>query len=123
MRKTKQKLLIKEEINRFNKFFTAEELLGRAKKTNKKISIATIYRFLKDLREKKELHSYLCGRKTIYSREENNHCHFICQKCGETKHFEINNIDFLKNKLKGNICHFQVDVYGICDKCFKKESF
>ncbi|MEK6969318.1 MAG: transcriptional repressor [Nanoarchaeota archaeon] len=123
MRKTKQKLLIKEEINRFNKLFTAEELLSRVKKTNKKISIATIYRFLKDLREKKELHSYLCDRKTIYSKEENNHCHFICQQCGETKHFEVSNLDFLKNKLKGNICHFQVDVYGVCDKCFKKEFF
>lgn len=120
MRKTKQKLLIKEEINRFDKFFTAEELLNRVKKTNKKISIATIYRFLKDLRLRKELHSYLCDRKTIYSKEKNNHCHFICQKCGETAHFEIKNLGFLKNKFKGNICHFQVDIYGVCDKCFKK---
>ena len=72
MRKTKQKLLIKEEINRFNKLFTAEELLSRVKKTNKKISIATIYRFLKDLREKKELHSYLCDRNIIRIGKNNN---------------------------------------------------
>ena len=122
-RQTRQKEILLKELEKFNSFFTCTDIHNKAKKVNPRIGIATIYRFLKDLREKKELHSYLCDRKTIYSKEENNHCHFICQQCGETKHFEVSNLDFLKNKLKGNICHFQVDVYGVCDKCFKKEFF
>ncbi len=117
-RNTKQKELLKEKINGINGFFTAEELYSHIK--NKKISLATVYRILKELKEKRELHSYLCGRKTIYSKEENSHSHFICQKCNKIIHFEVENIDFIKKKVKGSICHFQVDVTGTCEECLDK---
>ncbi len=118
-RKTKQKELIQSEIHTFTSLFTADELFDRIKQKNKTIGIATVYRCLKDLRKKKELHSYICERKIIYSREKNNHCHFICQKCDHITHFNIEKIDFLKSKIDGEICHFQIDVHGICGKCQK----
>jgi Fur family transcriptional regulator, ferric uptake regulator len=118
MKKTKQKELIKEETEKFNAFFTTEELFNKVKQKDKRIGIATIYRSLKDLRNKGELHSYLCNRRTVYSKEENHHCHFTCQKCGNVKHFDIESIDFLK--IKEEICHFQIDIHGTCKKC-KKE--
>ena len=118
-RKTKQKELIQSEILKFGSFFTSDELYEKIKEKDHNIGIATVYRFLKDLRRKKELHSYICNRKMIYSREKNNHCHFICQKCDQITHFSIEKIDFLKTKIRGEICHFQIDVYGICDKCLK----
>ena len=120
-RKTKQKELIQSEISTFTSLFTADELFDKIKKKDDTIGIATVYRFLKDLRKKKELHSYICERKMIYSREKNNHCHFICQKCDQITHFNVEKIDFLRSKINGDICHFQIDVYGICDKCLKNE--
>ena len=119
-RKTKQRELMQFEISTFTSFFTADELYEKIKKKDHNVGIATVYRYLKDLRKKKELHSYLCNRKTVYSREKNNHCHFICQKCNQTTHFNIDKIDFLKTKIKGEICHFQIDVYGICEKCLSQ---
>ncbi len=119
-RKTKQKQLIQSEISKFTSFFTADELSAQIKKKDPTIGIATVYRLLKDLRKKRELHSYVCNRKMIYSREKNNHCHFICQRCGQTTHFSIDKIDFLTTKIKGEICHFQIDVHGICEKCLKQ---
>jgi Fur family ferric uptake transcriptional regulator len=119
-RKTKQKELIQSEISTFTSLFTADELFDKIKKKDNTIGIATVYRFLKDLRKKKELHSYICERRMIYSREKNNHCHFICQKCDTITHFNIEKIDFLKSKIKGEICHFQIDVYGVCDNCLKQ---
>jgi Fur family ferric uptake transcriptional regulator len=118
-RKTKQKELMQSEILKFTSFFTADELYNKIKGKDHNIGMATVYRFLKDLRRKKELHSYICNRKMIYSREENNHCHFICQRCNKITHFSIDKIDFLKTKIKGDICHFQIDVYGICEECLK----
>jgi len=118
-RKTKQKELIESEVKTFTSLFTADELFDKIKKKDNTIGIATVYRLLKDLRKKKELHSYVCERKMIYSREKNNHCHFICQKCDQITHFNIEKIDFLKSKIKGEICHFQIDVHGICDQCLK----
>ncbi|MFO7677377.1 MAG: transcriptional repressor [Thermoplasmatota archaeon] len=119
-RKTKQKELIQSEINIMNSFFTADDLYEKIKKKDQSIGIATIYRFLKDLREQKDLHSYVCERKMIYSQDENNHCHFVCQQCNKIMHFTIDKIDFLKTKIPGDICHFQIDVHGICNTCRQK---
>lgn len=116
-RKTKQKELIQTQIDAMNSFFTAEDVYENIKKKDSTIGIATIYRFLKELREQKNLHSYICERKIIYSKDENNHCHFVCQQCNNIIHFTIEKIDFLKTKIPGDICHFQIDVHGICNKC------
>jgi len=119
-RKTRQKELIQAGIDTFTSLFTAEELFDKVRKKDSSIGIATIYRFLKDLRKKRELHSYVCDRRMIYSRQKNSHCHFICQKCGQVVHFDVDRVDFLKKKIRGNICHFQIDVNGICGECLHK---
>ena len=120
-RKTKQKERLQIELDKFNTFFTAEDLFGKVKKKDSKIGIATVYRYLKDLRKKRQLHSYICDRKIIYSKQRNNHCHYTCQKCGKIIHFDVDKLDFLKNEINGSICHFQIDIHGICDKCFNRK--
>lgn len=112
-RNTKQKQIISEEIEKINTIFSAEELLMKVNKRDSKIGIATIYRFLKNYRG---FHSFICDRKKVYGRK-NNHCHFTCQKCGGVQHFEIDKLDFIKGKFEGNVCHFQIDVFGLCKKC------
>jgi Fur family ferric uptake transcriptional regulator len=119
-RKTRQKELIQAETNNFVSLFTAEELFDKVRKKDSSIGIATVYRFLKELRKKRELHSYVCDRRMVYSRQKNSHCHFICQKCGQVIHFDVDRVDFLKRKIRGDICHFQIDVHGICDECLHK---
>jgi Fe2+ or Zn2+ uptake regulation protein len=120
LRQTKQKELLNEEVKIFNSFFTAEELLSKANKKDSNLGIATIYRFLSDLVNKRQIHSYICNRKTIYSIDENSHCHFICEKCGKIEHIQVNSLDFIANKINGSICHFQIDVTGLCNQCSKK---
>ena len=116
-RKTKQKEIIMSEMKKFESFFTAEDLYSKLKKKDKTIGIATVYRFLREFSAKDKLHSFICGKKNIYSTNDSNHCHFICEKCKNTSHIKVKNIDFIKNKIRGIICHIQVDVYGICENC------
>lgn len=116
-RNTKQKEIITRELKKFSSFFTAEEVYQSVKKSDKKIGLATIYRFLKEYAKKEELHSYKCGKKTVYSTDKNNHSHFICKNCGTNEHIQVKNIDFIKKKIKGSVCHFQIDIYGICKNC------
>src|SRR3989344_3270029 len=118
-RNTKQKELVAKELKNFSSFFTAEEIYQSVKKYDKKIGLATIYRFLKEYAKKEELHSYQCGKKTIYSNNKNSHSHFICKNCGKTVHMDVKDIDFIKKKIKGSVCHFQIDIYGICEKCLE----
>lgn len=117
---TRQKIIIEEELNKFNTFFTAEELLSKIQTRDKQIGIATIYRFLKDKTAKDSIHSYYCDRRQIYSSQKNNHCHFICTNCGKITHFNVKDIDFIKKDIKGKICHFQIDIHGICNECNKQ---
>ena len=116
-RATQQKKIIEQEIASFNSFFNAEELYHKVSKKNSKIGIATIYRFLNDVTKNGEIHSFQCNRKTLYSNSKKNHCHFICEKCGERKHLEIKKLDFLDKQVGEEVCHFQIDVTGMCKRC------
>ncbi len=116
-RMTRQKERLSEEVKKINSFFTAEELLAKANQKDAKIGIATVYRFLGSLVKGRKIHSYLCNRKAIYSKEKKNHCHFICEKCKEITHVEVSSLEFIKSRINNSICRFQIDVYGFCDKC------
>jgi len=118
---TRQKRIIEEEIVKFKTFFTADELFEKVQLKDKKIGIATIYRFLKENATKKHIHSYYCDRRQIYSTHNNSHCHFICTQCGEVTHIIIKDIDSIKKNIEGQLCHFQLDIHGICKKCIKSE--
>lgn len=118
-RNTKQKELIKSELGNIKTFFSADELHHNVRKKDKSIGLATVYRFLNDLKNNGELYSYLCDRRQIYSKEKRSHCHFICEETGKITHFDVDSLDFLKNKLPGSITSFQLEVRGVCNKCSK----
>ncbi len=116
-RATKQKELIRQEVEKTTSFFSAADLHARS--TLQNIGMATIYRYLAEAVKNGELHTYTCNRKSVYSKGKRSHCHFECEKTGKVIHFDIDNIDFLKNKIPGSITSFQLEVKGICDKCDK----
>ena len=118
-RNTKQKVIISQELSRIDSFFNAEELYNNVRKQDKNIGMATIYRYVNESKGKGELYTYTCDRKTVYSKGKKSHCHFKCEKTGKTIHFDIDNIDFLKDKIPGTIKSFQLEVKGICKDCNK----
>lgn len=113
-RNTKQKEILEIEMNKITEFFSADNLLLRVKKQN--ISLATIYRFLNEQVKNKKLFQYVCDRKNIYSKQKS-HCHFECEETGKITHFEIESLDFLKDKIPGEIRSFNLEVKGKCNKC------
>jgi Fur family ferric uptake transcriptional regulator len=115
-RQTRQKGVLDEELKKFKTFFSAEDLLEKITVKDKKIGIATIYRFLKKSRDDGIIFSYSCGGKTVYSNHSNNHCHFECTESGKIFHFEIDNLDFLKDKIPGHISSFQLEIKGVCSE-------
>jgi Fe2+ or Zn2+ uptake regulation protein len=120
-RETHQKRIIAEELKKIRTFFTTEDLLKKAQARDRKIGIATVYRFLKDRGGKDGIHSYYCDRRMVYSTQNNSHCHFTCIRCGRTTHFRIRKLDFLKRAVQGRMCHFQVDIHGLCSQCSAEE--
>ncbi len=118
-RNTKQKETLNKEISKFKTFFTAEDLYENIKVTDKSIGLATVYRFLKNLRKDGEIFSYTCDGRLVYSKDNKSHCHFVCEETGKVIHFSISSLDFLKDKIPGSITSFQIEIRGICDKCSK----
>lgn len=116
-RNTWQKKLLEFELKKFRSFFSSDELFEKAKKKDERLGVATVYRFLADLVKNGKIHSYVCDRRTIYSVDKKSHCHFTCEKCGKVEHIDVKNLDFVKSKVSGSICHFQIDVSGVCSKC------
>lgn len=115
-RVTKQKELIQKELDSINSFFSSDDLFVRVKKINSSIGIATIYRFLNELKKDNQIFLYKCNRKTIYSKCKKSHCHFVCEKTGKVIHFSVDSLDFLKDKIPGSISSFQIEVRGLCNK-------
>ena len=119
-RKTKQKELIYNLVKTLNGFFSAEELFNVVKKKDPRVGIATVYRALKELKEKNQIFSYICNRRALYSNKQISHCHYVCEKTGKITHFDIDSLDFLKkisDKIPGTITSFQLEIRGTCEKC------
>ncbi len=116
-RQTRQKEILNNELENTAGFFTAEELFEEAIKNDKKLGLATVYRFLKNLREKQQIFSYMCDGRLVYSRQKKSHCHFVCESTGKIIHFDVDSLDFLKDKIPGTIKSFQIEVKGLCDDC------
>lgn len=119
-RMTKQKQTLYQELRNAKTFFDVNELHRRAAQKDTRIGIATIYRFLKALEEKGEIHSYLCEDRKIYSLSEKNHVHFCCESCGTIRHLDLKKADFLRVAGGEEICHFQVNITGLCSTCRQK---
>lgn len=112
-RKTTQKNTLTAITANLKGFFSADDILSHEQVTRQDISRATVYRFLQEQVDSGNLQAYTCERRTVYSREKS-HCHFICEDTGKVIHFTIDNIDFLKKKIPGNISSFQIEVKGSC---------
>ena len=119
-RKTHQKELILDLALGINGFFSSQDLFKLTKKKDSRIGIATVYRVLKNLKEKNKIYSYTCDRKVLYSNKKISHCHYICEKTGKIIHFNIDSLDFLKeirDKIPGSISSVQLEIRGTCDNC------
>ena len=117
VRLTKQKKIMQEELHKTTSFFDASEFQTKVLRHDPHLGISTIYRYLNDVENKGEIHSYLCENRKIYSCNKSHHIHFTCEQCGEKKHLPLKNVHFLKEIVTGEICHFQIDINGVCEKC------
>lgn len=116
-RTTCQKKIISEYLKSVKTHPSAERIFKEVKKKLPQISLATVYRNLKTLKEKGEIQEILTetGR---WDGDISKHSHFICQKCGKIFDvFEnIGCLNFKKIKV-GKIKNYQIYFYGDCKSC------
>ena len=122
IRKSKQRELILGVLKGTKSHPTADWIYQEARKTFPKISLGTVYRNLKLLRDKGEILELHYGdNQSRFDGTTNNHYHFTCQKC--VKIYDVEEPlrkdmerDIAK-KLGFTITHHRVEFYGVCREC------
>lgn len=122
MRKSKQREVILKVLRRTKSHPTADWIYQEARKSLSKISLGTVYRNLKLLKEKGEILELRYGDgQSRYDGNSENHYHFNCQRCGRVYDVEEplrkDMEEDLAKKLGFVVTTHRVEFYGICRKC------
>lgn len=119
---TCQKKIILDYLKSVKTHPTAKEVFEAVRKKLPRVSLATVYRILKNLKEKGEILE-IPQDVFHFDGDISPHAHFICQRC--KKIFDIFNecqkCQIIKEqKLKvGKIKSYQIYFYGLCKNCKK----
>lgn len=101
---------------------TADWIYQEVRKTLPRISLGTVYRNLKLLKERGDVLElqYGDGQRRFDGNPEN-HYHFNCQSCGKVYDLDETSKDDmgvdLTDKLGFVVTHHRVEFYGLCRDC------
>ena len=121
-RKTKQKEAILRVLEGNNNHPTASWIYEQVRRELPHISLGTIYRDLKSLKQEGKIAEIgLAGSISHFDGNNNNHYHFRCQKCGRI--FDVDEpvdtaIDNrVAEKTSFNVFYHRLELYGLCMDC------
>ena len=125
---TPQRLIIYSYLYNNHIHPSAEIIYNNIKKQNPTISLATVYKTLKSLKDSGLIREINVGEDSFrYDAQVKPHIHIICKSCNKIIDY-FPNEDFI-NKIQDEIsnntnCEIeqnQMYFYGLCDECYKKE--
>ena len=124
LKRSKQKELILRIMKSTSSHPTADWVYEQARKEIPNISLATIYRNLKLMKDNGELLELDLGQgQSHYDGDTSNHYHFRCEKCG--KLFDLEQpvdtaIDEKVGRETGHdVTHHVLEFRGTCKYCMK----
>ena len=123
-RKTIQRSLVLDAVNKLHNHATADEIYDAVIIEHPNISKATVYRNLNTLSEMGEIRKLeIPGGADRYDHCTHNHCHIKCDKCGRLFDVDMDYISGLENNIR-DTCGFDFTGYdiifrGTCPDCKK----
>ncbi len=118
-RNTYQRQLILEILKSTTAHPTADWIYEQARKEIPNISLGTVYRNLKILKEEGLIIELTDGKQSRFDARIDNHYHFKCEKCGSIYDIEPEDIEINHSlEFKGfSIDAVDVNITGVCSKC------
>jgi Fur family ferric uptake transcriptional regulator len=123
-RLTSQRRLLLEILNECHGHLDAEAIYALAKERDSNISLATVYRTLKVLKEIGIVQERILdseGQKRHYEMAAKAHYHFTCLECGRVIEFESPLIERASREVAGQldleIVHTRLHLDGYCPDC------
>jgi Fe2+ or Zn2+ uptake regulation protein len=121
MRMTKQRRIILEELKKVKTHPKADEIFFMVRKRIPNISLATVYRNLKILKDQGKIMELTYGSEpSRFNGNPSPHLHFFCNSC--KKIFDIEQIDFKFDttplKRRGfKVLGYRAEFFGLCKNC------
>ncbi|MBN1365039.1 MAG: transcriptional repressor [Syntrophaceae bacterium] len=120
---TNQRSLLLEVIKKANKHLDADELYRLAKKRNKRISLATVYRNLKLFKDLGLISESNLGETHSHYeiKEAAEHHHLVCLSCGRIIEFNsplvAKAVKIIQRNNNFYITSVQLKMEGYCSRC------
>ena len=122
LRRTKQREVILRVLRTTNSHPTVDWIYDEVRKEIPNISLATVYRNLRLLRESGEvLELDLSGTFSRFDGNPENHYHFRCEKCGRV--FDVDEPvnkeldERVAQKTGFKVSHHRIEFRGLCQEC------
>ena len=127
-RLTPQRLMILSAIENSDEHISAEEIYAQVAAKYPHVNISTVYRTLELLKKLGMVYEINLGEGRIryHAEESGHHHHLVCQECGAVIDIDEAMLSSLRDILirdygfQAELRH--VGVFGICEKCRKKNS-
>jgi Fe2+ or Zn2+ uptake regulation protein len=124
-RDTKQRKEILDLLKSTTNHLTAENIHKRLKKKFKHLSLGTVYRNLRILKERNLIWELdFGGGFSIFDGLTSPHYHFICNSCQKVFNIRIpaiRELDYKVRELTGfQVDHHRLEFFGLCDICKKR---
>ena len=120
---SKQRQAIKDQLSNRGDHPTAETLYSELKACMPNLSIATVYRNLKQLEGMGEISTIITDGATRYDYNVKPHAHFFCNRCGAVLDIDTDKEQIVKigqGSFTGSIEGCEVNFYGLCTDCVAK---
>ena len=124
IRHSRQRDAIKSQLSNRMDHPTAETIYSELKETNPQLSVATVYRNLKQLEDWGEVRRITTDGATRYDYRVQPHSHFFCRECGAVLDMPDEESEVLRlaqDRFGGKIENCSTNFYGVCPECMKKE--
>ena len=123
-RKTIQRSLVLDAVNKLHNHATADEIYDAVIIEHPNISKATVYRNLNTLSEMGEIRKLeIPGGADRYDHCTHNHCHIKCDKCGRLFDVDMDYISGLENNIRDtrgfDFTGYDIIFRGTCPDCKK----
>jgi len=122
MKKTKQKEAILRVLRSTTSHPTADWIYAEVRKEIPNISLGTVYRNIKLLRQSGEISEIdFSGTLSRFDGNPDNHYHFRCEKCGRV--FDVDEPvnkeldERVARKTGFKISHHRLEFRGLCREC------
>ncbi len=126
LKSTRQRNLILDTFFQLDGHFSVEQLWGKVRELDPRVSVATVYRTMKLLAESGLAHAQNFGDgQTRYEPAvgREHHDHLICTRCGTIVEFENDRIEAMQEAVARKhgfrVTSHKMELYGLCRACQK----